>query len=110
MTKPYLIKKGRISRPEGDGRRLYEPGDIVQMSEEQLAATGAMLEPVHVASPPARTRKVRPKPAANLVETIANSDEADLVQAILEDEVDGPGRKSVVEAAEAKLIELEPET
>ena len=112
MSKAYRLKKGTISRPEGDKRVLYTPGDVVQMSDEQLAAFNGVLEPVHTApSPEAKeaAKKEKPALAADLVEAIANSDDEDELLKILEAEEAGPNRKSVVEAATAKLEELTTE-
>jgi hypothetical protein len=109
MSRPYRLKKGRISRPEADGKRhLYEPGDIIQMSAEQLDSFNGVLEPVHVAPSKEKepAKKEKPALAADLVEAIANSDDEAEIQKILDDEEAGPSRKSVVEAATAKLEKL----
>lgn len=112
MGKPYRLKKGRISRPEKGGRKLYEPGDIVQMSDEQLASFHGELEPIHAAQAPkkkksdSKTEKPKRTPAAELVEAIAKSDSVDELSEILALEVADANRKSVVEAANAKLEEL----
>lgn len=129
----YKLLTGSHGRPEGDSRKRYFPGDVIELTREERKSLGDRVVPfvreegedAPVPKPKedvVQTEVAFPDEddsddgsedwsgivalvAADVVEIITSAERED-VQAILDVELSHRGRKTVVAAAEDRLEEL----